>query len=288
MKKLIFIICTLLFINLYAVGIVTPAFIDIEGIKVNRQHFNVIDSTHTYSKNTSLIDMYNTNNWVLVTSKTQTNGVGSHDRKWESSEPGNIYANLNVPNSALDLTAHSGVSFEQIAAIAVSNIIKPYLENDNVMIKWPNDVIVNNKKICGVLSESNLDSRQTTIGIGVNVNLSSKKLNSIDQKATSLREETGNIFHEDTIDIMIKNIISQIVVMLRTGKTVDNIPIKDALLQYMELFIGKKAKVFDDETNCEYYGEIKGIDDNGDLMFFDEISKNFMIIKSGTLSIEEE
>ncbi len=99
--------------------------------------------------------------WVVA--KTQTQGRGRRGRKWVS-ETGNLYCTgvypvLNTPQ----LTGH--LSF--VAAIALVETLKDYLDETDLSIKWPNDVLVGGAKVAGVLLEIRND--KVLIGVGVNL-----------------------------------------------------------------------------------------------------------------------
>lgn len=91
-----------------------------------------------------------------------------------------------------------------IAGLSVCKSINKFADN-KALIKWPNDIIIGNKKVCGILSESIIYSIRLSsviLGIGININNKSFK-NELAQKATSLYIETHK-----TIDY--KNIVQEI------------------------------------------------------------------------------
>lgn len=73
--------------------------------------------------------------------------------------------------------------FTLLVALAVYEALKPFCEGKTLQIKWPNDIICENKKLCGILCERS--SEYTVIGIGVNVN-DKEFFGEIKDKATSL------------------------------------------------------------------------------------------------------
>lgn len=115
----------------------------------------------------------------------QTNGVGQRRRGWYS--PGgydNIYATIAIP-----ATPHSCLT--HVAAISVHQALAELGVAGS--IKWINDVMVDNRKICGVLTEiyHSADHCLALIGVGLNVNLPQSELHHISQPATSLLLATG-------------------------------------------------------------------------------------------------
>ena len=97
----------------------------------------------------------------------QTKGRGSHGKKWISNK-GNFFGTIffSLKNNYPPFN-----EFSIINAVIISNVIENYCKNKNISFKWPNDVFVNGKKICGILQELvTLESNKYLIvGIGVNV-----------------------------------------------------------------------------------------------------------------------
>ncbi|MBO0732895.1 MAG: biotin--[acetyl-CoA-carboxylase] ligase [Methylocapsa sp.] len=104
--------------------------------------------------------------WVVA--KSQTAGRGRNGRTW-SSPAGNLYASLLLLNPALP---HKAPELGFVAGIAAAHTIRAILRRgDRVRIKWPNDVLFDGAKCCGILIESALlcdGQLACTAGIGVN------------------------------------------------------------------------------------------------------------------------
>jgi BirA family biotin operon repressor/biotin-[acetyl-CoA-carboxylase] ligase len=84
-------------------------------------------------------------------------------------------------------------SLVMVASLAVTNAIN-VVTGLEPQIKWPNDVLIDGKKVCGILVESGVQAKDThyaVIGIGINVNLDIGCLGNVAAPATSLSEETG-------------------------------------------------------------------------------------------------
>lgn len=93
----------------------------------------------------------------------QTGGVGRRGRKWESPQ-GNLFCSTVVDIRPSD-PAPSSLSF--VAGPAVYAAIRSFLPDVPMLLKWPNDVLVSEAKICGILLERVKD--QVVVGIGVNI-----------------------------------------------------------------------------------------------------------------------
>lgn len=95
--------------------------------------------------------------------ETQTGGVGRRGRTWESPQ-GNLFCSTAVDLRPGD-PEPSSLSF--VAGLAVHGAIRHYLPDVPMLLKWPNDVMVSEAKICGILLER--VGNQVVVGIGVNI-----------------------------------------------------------------------------------------------------------------------
>lgn len=128
-------------------------------------HFKSIDSTSAYLKR----NYKELKNYTVVYSDYQTSGHGRLSRVWQSNNKDNLLFSILIKNQSL-INKYASLSLG--SAVAIFNVLKK-MNIENVSIKWPNDVYVGNKKICGILLESisngcNIDV--LIIGIGLNVN----------------------------------------------------------------------------------------------------------------------
>jgi len=102
-----------------------------------------------------------------VYADSQTNGRGTYGKEWIS-EKGNLFVSIFFP---LKHNFPPFNEFSMINPIIISDVIKHFCERKNINLKFPNDIFVNGKKICGVLQELiTLNSKNFLIvGIGVNI-----------------------------------------------------------------------------------------------------------------------
>lgn len=101
---------------------------------------------------------------LWLRAEKQTGGVGRLGRKWESPE-GNLYCSTMIELNPDDPAPHT-LSF--VVSLAVHEMLKSQLMNlTPILLKWPNDVLVDNAKICGILLER--VENFIVVGIGVNV-----------------------------------------------------------------------------------------------------------------------
>ena len=116
----------------------------------------------------------------------QTRGRGTRGRKWVSAH-GNLFGSIFFP---LRKNYPPFNEFSIINSVIISSVIEHFCEKKKISFKWPNDVFVNGKKICGILQELiTLNSKKfLIIGIGLNV-ISNPNINNKYQ-ATNILLET--------------------------------------------------------------------------------------------------
>ena len=136
----------------------------------------------------------------VIVADIQTNGRGRFERKWVSDKPNNVYMSIVLKNLPL-----TNLTFQM--AEAVRRTLKIY--GVDATIKEPNDVMVNNKKICGVLCQSSTRGdtlNGIVLGVGVNLNLSEHDLERIDQPASALNLILGQPVDRD---LFIKQLLDE-------------------------------------------------------------------------------
>jgi BirA family biotin operon repressor/biotin-[acetyl-CoA-carboxylase] ligase len=150
--------------------------------KKKRLHFDILPSTQDYAKEkrSEGVDL-------IVTAAQQTGGKGTKGRSFSSQTGGVYLSNLTFYE---DLTVKNAFQIMIGAAVAVCETLRFY--GVKPLIKWPNDIWVNDKKICGILIENVLSGdrvRSSVVGIGLNVlNALPEDLSDI---ATTMRLEMG-------------------------------------------------------------------------------------------------
>jgi len=152
-------------------------------------YFKSLDSTNEKAKKFANEKISN----VVIIADRQKKGKGRFDRKWTSSF-GGLYMTLVLKEKNLNKVKY--LTF--IASLSAVNAIKK-LTKISAKIKWPNDVLVKDKKICGILTETISNKENyALVGIGLNVN-QLKFPKNISNKTTSLVIEKNKSY--DTIKI---------------------------------------------------------------------------------------
>ncbi len=135
-----------------------------------------------------------------VYADAQTKGRGTHGKKWISNK-GNLFSSIFFP---LKEKYPPFNEFSLINPIIISEVIKHFCGEKNVNLKFPNDIFVNKKKICGVLQETiiSMDTKFLIIGIGINL-ISNPNIKS--------KYKTTNILLESKKKPKIKEVVDLII-----------------------------------------------------------------------------
>ncbi len=144
-----------------------------------------VDSTNTYAKQNidKLAD------GTVIHARRQTSGRGRLNRTWIDLGEGNLFMTIVLKPSETFIESYSNIT--QYFSVTLSKVLERY--GVKPQIKWPNDVLINGKKIAGILSETIVQGQKLkgiVVGIGVNLNSTQKQLDEIQNKvAASLNIE---------------------------------------------------------------------------------------------------
>ena len=164
----------------------------------NIVHFETIDSTNDYAKKVALQESEGT----VIISEEQTKGKGKIGRKWYSKSKEGIWMSIILKPNIMPQKSPF------ITLIAGASIAKAL--NDlgvEITIKWPNDIIINNKKMAGILTELSAEIEKINyivLGIGINVK-TMEFSQEISEIATSLYKEGHKISRVD----IVRNILEE-------------------------------------------------------------------------------
>ena len=176
-------------------------------------HFDTIDSTNTWTKkNAATLDP---NQLTCITALEQTLGRGRFLRKWLSPKGQNIYATLFF---CLPWKCSYLINLGQILSLSCISVLKK--KGFYPRVKWPNDILLEGKKVAGILCEtiSFEDRIGIILGIGINVNMSQELLESIDQPATSLAQLSGQTWTlEQILEPVLKQFLEDLDVLQTQG-----------------------------------------------------------------------
>lgn len=192
---------------------------------------------------------------TLVITDHQTRGRGQRGNSWLSAKGENITFSIILKPSFLKATDHFQLHY--ISSLAVYNALREIVRD--VKIKWPNDILVKGKKICGILVENAISRGHidtAIIGIGLNVNQTHFE----NERATSLKDITGQSHKREELIASICEKLEAAYLSLRSGN------LANLKIQYLNaLFQFNEAAMY--EAHGETFsGCIQGVDTQGRLM----------------------
>jgi len=191
---------------------------------------------------------------IIVVANKQTKGRGRFNREWISGL-GGLYMTIALKEKSLDKARYLTL----IAAVSVVKTIEK-LTKLNALVKWPNDVMVNDKKICGILTEAiSGKENYALVGIGINVNQQAFNKN-ISNKAVSLNIITHKNYNIKTI---INEIIKQFNTLYPHYKT-NNYKKIINIWKNCSHTLGKRVKV--KAISGVYFGEAIDVDNDCNLI----------------------
>lgn len=196
---------------------------------------------------------------TVVVADAQTSGKGRRGRGWESPAGENIYMSILlrpdcVPDRAPMLTL--------VMAYSVAQVLKEFGFSD-VQIKWPNDLVLSGKKICGILTEMQLKDSEidyVVVGVGINVN-TSKFPEELKDTATSLYLESGRFFDRKN---MVESVASYFEQAYGQFLETQNLSFLKEEYNNMLVNIDKEVRVL--EPGNEYTAYAQGINSEGELL----------------------
>lgn len=128
-------------------------------------HLKEINSTNEYLKNVS------THAPILIVADNQTDGRGQYGKVWESATNQNL--TFSFQWHPKNLKVDEGFKISQLVSLVILDTLNQFITPIKANIKWPNDIIIKNKKVCGILIEPSIQNnliQKVVVGIGLNVN----------------------------------------------------------------------------------------------------------------------
>ena len=197
---------------------------------------------------------------TVALAETQTAGRGRLGRKWISPKGGLWFSLILKPK----LKPPETVKLAFLAGLAVAETIRE-LYGLKAQTKWPNDVLVGGRKVCGILSEMKTVGDKVEyaiIGIGVNVNFDTDKEfpKGLRETATSIQKALGRkIVLEELFRALLEKMDSLYQIFLKEGST----PILERWKDFAS-FLGCEVEVYGDGERLE--GIASNVDDDGVLV----------------------
>ncbi|MBN2789410.1 MAG: biotin--[acetyl-CoA-carboxylase] ligase [Candidatus Delongbacteria bacterium] len=143
-------------------------------------NIDTVDSTNNFVKSNSS----DLENGTVVFASEQTSGRGRFDRSWFGEKYRSIFSSFLVKGIT---EPENAVRFSFLFSLGIRDLLSRYIDHDKIILKWPNDILIGDKKICGVLSEYVSDS--IIVGVGINV-LEFKPAGKIEIPWTTIEKES--------------------------------------------------------------------------------------------------
>lgn len=241
-------------------------------------YYESIDSTNKYAKQ---IATEENSEGIVVISEEQTEGRGRLGRNWTSPKGKGVWMSIIVKP---DIEPIDASKVTQITAASIYSALREM--GIETQIKWPNDIILNNKKVCGILTEMSSEMMQINymvIGIGINANLEQDDIpEDIREKATSIKIETGvNIDRKELVGKILNKF--EYFYDLLAGQ--DDIREALEICRAKSILIGKNIRVI--EKKRELKRQAIDLTERGELIVKDE-DGNTSVIVSGEVSVRGE
>ncbi|HHV99719.1 MAG TPA: biotin--[acetyl-CoA-carboxylase] ligase [Clostridiaceae bacterium] len=244
-------------------------------------YFKSIDSTNNYAKKAA---QEGCEEGTVIVADAQTSGRGRLGRSWESKEDSGIWMSVVLR----PYIAPEDVQIMTLAAsVAVVAALKSVAGVD-AGIKWPNDIIIGGRKVCGILTEMSTEMDRVNylvLGIGININQKKEDFpEELRNTAISLKAymaennmSVANIKRSDIIKIVLLELEKQYENMKRRNT-------EEIINKWREnsVTIGRKVKII--YKNVEYEGTAKDVTDDGKLIVHcsDGVTRE---ISSGEVSV---
>ena len=179
-------------------------------------HFPSIDSTNLWIKrNISKLDP---KLLTAVQADCQTKGQGRRGSTWLSPSQGNLYLSFHFTAHIQRFKDTNWLTINYLLALCLIEVLQE--KGLSPKLKWPNDILIKEKKVSGILCETTQidDKMHFIIGIGVNINMALPSLKTIDQPATSLSQESHQEFSVSDIAQKLKKTFNkQLTLYLKEG-----------------------------------------------------------------------
>ena len=221
---------------------------------------DAIDSTNTYLKDMASVAM--PEDYTVVVAEQQTAGRGQMGTKWHAEVGKNL--TVSVFKKFTDFKVENQFYISMAVSLAICKTLKSF-KIPKLCIKWPNDILSANQKICGILIENVIKNNQfkgSIVGFGLNVN--QKFFNDL-PKASSMSLLTGIIYDKDEVLSKILSAIQYYFSLLESNAY-------NVLKAEYEGLLFRKGKpsTFQCNNDKTFSGIIKGISETGKLMVWTE------------------
>ena len=208
----------------------------------------------------------------------QIRGKGRNGKKWISPKGKNIYLSLGW-KSPLQYSELDGLSLS--IGTCVARILNKYTDN-MVKIKWPNDLLLDQKKISGILIETiEIDKKVgVVIGIGINVHMTEYEGRKIDQSWISLDQFTGVIHDRNEI---VAELLKELIFLIKNFP-IEGFKMQKSDFEKLDALKGKDCYLQIDGSEKKQVN-VLGVNDQGELLV--KAGLEYLTFRYGEVSIRE-
>ncbi len=234
--------------------------------------FPKLDSTNEYAL--QLLANSRPVEGTVILTPNQTRGRGQIGATWESEPNQNITLSVIFYPNFLPPALQFNLNMAMV--MGIREFIAAYLENRQVAIKWPNDILVENRKICGILIQNNIGGatlQSSIVGIGINVNQT--VFAAYTPPATSFALETGQQFDLNLLVEHLCQFMEQRYLALKNSK--DHAALRQEYLTHLYRF-GEEA-LFRRADGSVFRGAIAGVTAEGRLLVNSETGETAFALK---------
>lgn len=242
----------------------------------NAYHYDVLDSTNKKAKE---LAEARCPNGTLITAEEQEAGVGRRGRSWSSQKGQGVYMSMVLRPQ---LRAEKASMVTLVTALAVAKAIETLGKDCGVhpFIKWPNDIVIRGKKVCGILTEMTMKEQEIgyiIVGIGINVH-NQEFPEEIAHMASSLELEfaTG-VARERVMELVLIAFEHYYELFLQTQD------LSLLIEEYQKMSANKGRKVTVLDPAGQYEGIAKGITNIGELVV--DTVEGIKLVSSGEVSV---
>lgn len=240
---------------------------------INIEYHSTLSSTNSYLKEKATCE----NEGLVVIADNQTAGRGRFNRKFHSPENSGIYMSILLKP---DFGGFDATLITTAAAVAVANACDS-LTNKTSKIKWVNDVLIDDKKVCGILTEGSINPKNQNfdyiiLGIGINAFIPENGF------ADDIKDIAASVF--DEFDLSLKAKLTS-AVLNNFFCLYNNLLQKKFLADYKNknFVIGKTVNVIKNDTQKK--ATVISMDDNFKLLVeFEDKTREYL--SSGEISIK--
>lgn len=214
-----------------------------------------VDSTNNYAA--TLLEQLDTVNGTVVLAEYQTKGKGQRNNVWQAKKGENLtFSIIWIPDN---LSVSDLACLNWWISLTLTRLLKSY--GINAVIKWPNDILVNERKIAGILIENRLQGeriKSLIIGIGLNVN----QIFLESEKGISMKMIKNK-------DFDLNHILVDFCYLLNTEINTWK-DYKKLKSDYENSLFGNQKEITYSLNNSTHSGRVKGVNTQGQLLILDQ------------------